>query len=404
MANKGFLSKIMKNNTSETKPPAKWGLVLSGGGTKGAYEVGVWKAINELKIPIDGISGTSIGAINAALFIGSDQKTIEDLYRNIQIDDILPVGEEVDAQKNIFDPANLLAIAKEYIAQRGMDNAPLRNMMVQYVDVDKIYESPLDLGIVTYDIKSRSAVEVFKDDIPQDKLIEYLLASANFPIFKAQQVDGMQFMDGGLYDNMPFNILIERGYTHLIIVDVNGVGMTRRMENGENVYIKMIACSEDLGGTFEFNQKQIERNMLLGYLDTLKEFHKLFGNYYFFRRPAFNELMQCFDLETIDGLETAARLYGLKRLRIYSANEFLDHLEALHDQEARTLTGRESDIISRSDLGTARNMLRTGKGIAAYASKLAEQPNFKNNLITKTFPEEVKAATAINELKNFRRL
>ena len=48
----------------------KYGLVLSGGGGKGAYELGVWKALVEMKLDkyIEVISGTSIGAFNAALF------------------------------------------------------------------------------------------------------------------------------------------------------------------------------------------------------------------------------------------------------------------------------------------------------------------------------------------------
>ena len=66
-------------------------------------------------------------------------------------------------------------------------------------------------------------------------------------------MNNKQFMDGGLYDNMPFNPLIERRYTHLIVIDINGLGMTRKLENSERIYLKRIVCSEDLGGTFDFN-------------------------------------------------------------------------------------------------------------------------------------------------------
>lgn len=50
----------------------EFGLVLAGGGTKGAYEVGVWKALKELNISITAIAGTSIGALNAALILQDD--------------------------------------------------------------------------------------------------------------------------------------------------------------------------------------------------------------------------------------------------------------------------------------------------------------------------------------------
>ena len=50
----------------------EYGLVLAGGGTKGAYQVGVWKALKELKINIKGIAGASIGSLNGALFLQDD--------------------------------------------------------------------------------------------------------------------------------------------------------------------------------------------------------------------------------------------------------------------------------------------------------------------------------------------
>ena len=318
------MSKIFGNSE---KHPEKWGLVLSGGGTKGAYEVGVWKAICELKIPIRGIAGTSIGALNAAMFLCCDLKHIESIYRNINLTDVLPVSGGIDPTKDVFDPANLLAVTKDFFRQRGLDNAPLRRMLETHLDIQKIYASSLDLGIVTYNVPTREAFRLFKEDIEPGKLIDYLLASANFPIYKTQNVDGKQFWDGGLFDNMPFNLLIERGYTHLIVIDINGLGQTRKMENAEKVYLNMISGSEDLGGTFEFNPERIAHNIALGYLDTMKAFHRLFGNYFFFRRPAFNDLLTKFDLETIQGLEKAGKLYGMERLRIYRAEDFLTELE-----------------------------------------------------------------------------
>ena len=401
-----ILNKLIKKETGNSGPkrPEKWGLVLSGGGTKGAYEIGAWKAINELKIPVKGITGTSIGALNAGLFLSADMKTIEKIYRSVKITDVLPVGSSINPHKNVFDPSNLLAITKQYFRDRGLDNTPLRALLDRNINVEKIYESKLDLGIVTFDIKSRVAFQIFKEDIPKEKLNDYLLASANFPIFKAQQVDGKQFMDGGLYDNMPFNPLVERGYTHLIVIDINGIGMTRKLEKADRIYVKMIGASEDLGGTFEFNPERIDRNIKLGYLDTLKAFHKLFGSYYFFRRPAFNDLMQRFDLETINGLETAAKLYGLDRYRVYTADDFLDRLEAIHDEKAMAADKNAKAILNRSDMVSFRKLVQSGSAIAVYAAMLEEKPTYHNSLIDKTWPEIARAADAIDELKNYRLL
>ena len=406
MPKRSLLTDLIKNHnplSNENNRPEKWGLVLSGGGTKGAYEIGAWRAIRELRIPIRGIAGTSIGALNAALFLGCDLKKIENIYRNIQLSDVIPVSSKIDPNKNVFDRANLLAITKEYLAQRGLTNAPLRGMLEKHLNVDRVYESPLDLGIVTFDVSRREPLQIFKEDIEKDKLIDYLLASANFPIFKTQNLNGKRFVDGGLYDNVPFNLLIERGYTHLIVIDINGIGMTRKVEHADKIYLKVVTCSEALGGTFEFNKERISRNMTLGYLDTLKAFHKLFGSYYFFRRPAFNDLLLNFDLDTIWGLETAARLYNIDRLCIYKAEDFLyalgtRHLEMEQKYAQTVKSGRFS-----GELLEFRKAVSSGFGIPALVSYFTEQPVSRNGAFSKAYPDLSDAAKAIIALKNHQK-
>lgn len=397
------LNKFLKNEQTN-KPAAKWGLVLSGGGTKGAYEIGAWKAIRELRIPIRGITGTSIGALNAAMFLCCDLKKIENIYRNIRLSDVLPVEGKIDPNKNIFDPVNLLSLAREYLLQKGLDNRPLRNMLNTHLDIDKIYASDLDLGIVTYNIKSREAFALFKEDIERDKLIDYLLASANFPIYKAQIVNNRQFMDGGLYDNMPFNPLIERRYTHLIVIDINGIGMTRKLENSDKVYLKMVSCSEDLGGTFEFNKDRIERNMKLGYLDTMKAFHRLFGSYYFFRRAAFNDLLVKFDLDTIWGLETAAKIYNIDRYRIYKADEFLVEIEKRHAEAEQKYFLSSAAALRGVDRSDLRRSFAADVSVPSLVQSFTDQPSLRGGPLAKAFPDLANAAMAIIALRNYRKL
>ena len=402
MGEKKFWDYLLNRSKSSEKD-VKWGLVLSGGGTKGAYEVGAWRAIRELGIPIRGIAGTSIGALNAALFLCCEPEEIEEIYRTIKLSDILPLSGNIDPEKNVFDPSNLLAIAKEFIIKRGLTNAPLRKTMELHLDIEKIYASPLDLGVVTFDIQAREPMRIFKEDIEKNKLIDYLLASANFPIYKTQNVDGKHFLDGGLYDNMPFNLLIERGYTHLIVIDIEGMGETQKAEQAGSFYMKMITCSEDLGGTFEFNRERINNNIKLGYLDTLKAFHELFGNYYFFRRPEFTDLLLNFDLETISGLETAARAYGIPRYQICKAEDFLKELEKRYDEADRQFKESFPNRERRPDLLEFRRLLNSGSIIPAVADMLMKQPGSRK-AIAKKFPEAESAARALIELKNFRKL
>ena len=124
----------------------EYGLVLAGGGTKGAYQVGVWKALQELKINIKAISGTSIGALNGALFLQNDFNSIVKMYEKIKIENIMKV-EGVDENKNIFDLSNIFNLAANYRKQKGIDNTPLREMIKQHIDMEKLYNSHIDFGL-----------------------------------------------------------------------------------------------------------------------------------------------------------------------------------------------------------------------------------------------------------------
>ena len=61
----------------------KVGIVLSGGGARGSYQIGVWKALNKLKIKYDIVTGTSVGALNGLLFVQKDYKKAYKIWKNI---------------------------------------------------------------------------------------------------------------------------------------------------------------------------------------------------------------------------------------------------------------------------------------------------------------------------------
>ena len=81
----------------------EYALVLQGGGTKGAYQVGVWKALKELGINVKAISGASIGSLNGALILQDNINQMIDLYENIEIKDIMEISEKIDSRKNLFN-------------------------------------------------------------------------------------------------------------------------------------------------------------------------------------------------------------------------------------------------------------------------------------------------------------
>ena len=150
----------------------EYGLVLAGGGTKGAYQVGVWKALKELNINVKGIVGASIGSLNGALFLQDDFKMVEDMYENIKLGNIMNV-DGMNENKNIFSLSNIFNLAADYTKQKGIDNTPLRNMIRKYINMDKIYNSNIDFGLVTFSVKNRQPLQVFKNEIPKEEYVDF---------------------------------------------------------------------------------------------------------------------------------------------------------------------------------------------------------------------------------------
>ena len=133
----------------------EYGLVLAGGGTKGAYQIGVWKALQELGIKIKAIAGASIGSINGAFILQDNIEKIEELYKNLKITDVMKVNKDIDTNKNIFNISNLVKLTADIAEQKGIENKPLRDLLTEYIDFDKIYDSEIDFGMVTYSVKEQ---------------------------------------------------------------------------------------------------------------------------------------------------------------------------------------------------------------------------------------------------------
>lgn len=265
-----------------------YGLVLEGGGARGAYHVGVYKAILEEGIEIGGITGTSIGAINGAMIVQGDFQTCYELWQNLSYSMLIDDSEyEIEKLKEFkFEKEELLVLAnylRTLIADRGLDIKPLKRMLDTYIDEDKIRNSHLDFGVVTVNLTDLKSIEIFKEDIPPGELKNYLLASSYLPVFATEKIGGKRYLDGAFYDNLPFNMLKEKGYDNQIIVRTHAAGIVRRVDV-DNINAIIISPSEDIGKTYTLDAKQSQKNLELGYYDGLRVFRKLKGNRYYIER------------------------------------------------------------------------------------------------------------------------
>ena len=383
------------------KDEKEYGLVLAGGGTRGAYQVGAWKALQELNIKIKGIVGASIGALNGALFLQNDYAMVSKMYETIKINNVMKISG-VDGNKNIFDLSNIFNLASNYRKQNGIDNTPLRKMIEKYIDMDKLYNSPIDFGLVTYSVKSRQPLQKFKNEIAKEEMVNYLLASSCFPIFKPQIINNEEYYDGGLYDSAPTNMLIDKGYKNIILVDIAGVGLSRKLSTNKGIYLKIIRPSEDLGGTFDFNHTRIVNNIKLGYLDTMRAFNKLQGHIYYFKNEEFQKMLEVFNLETIYGLEYAAQIYNMYKYREYTFEEFINELYKRHRDAERRYNRIKNDNNILKIGKQLKILFDKGLGICIVNDLYMDRPSSKLSNYLLNFVKDYRlAAKSLIELKNY---
>lgn len=266
-------------------------LVLSGGGSRGAYQVGVWQALRELDFPIDIVTGTSVGALNAAMIAAGDFENTRTLWMNMKTDMIFDVS--IDENLSTKQKTNLMIrqFLHDYAAKGGMDSHPLKKLLDQYCDEQKIRESPMDCGFVCVDKNSMKPSEIYKEDIEEGMLNEYLVASSSlYPAIQSHKIGEKQYIDGGYYDNLPVELATKKGADFVLAVDLEAMGMVRKdtLKNAKTLIRQR--CYWDLGPILVFDREQIARNMRLGYLDTMKIFRVFDGIAYTFIRnevPAF---------------------------------------------------------------------------------------------------------------------
>lgn len=263
------------------------GVVLEGGGAKGAYHIGAYKAILENEFDIGAIVGTSVGAINGAMIAQGDFDKAYELWKNVNYTDIIKANEEEinrlkELRLNKEDLSVLLKKLREIIQDGGFDITPLKNLLDQYIDEDKIRKSNMDYGLVTVNISDLKPLKLFKEDIPPGELKNYILASCYLPVFKKERINGKLFLDGGYYNNLPFDMLVERGYSDMIIIRTNALGIARKVPD-DKYNILTISPSENIGNSFTYEKDIAVSNMKLGYFDAIKEIKGLKGNKYYFK-------------------------------------------------------------------------------------------------------------------------
>ena len=340
-----------------------YAIALEGGGAKGAYEVGVWQALEEAGIKYNAVSGTSVGALNGAMMVMRDLEGAVRAWKDIRLSDVIDL--EGDQEENLHKVLNgevdlrdiqeLIPQALDIIRNRGLDVAPLRAWVHEVADEKKIKESDVEFFVSTVSLTDKKGLEVKVNDLPEDEICDMLLASAYHPSFRLEKLGGKYYADGGFVDTLPLHVLVENGYKDIIAVRIPGHGIERRFRIPEDVNITLISTNSDLGGVLNFDAEQSRRDMLIGYLDAKRVLYGLYGEkYYIERTMSDREALR----QLIDRADEGANLRRLcerelprvaRRLNV-SGGDYYELFIAVLELEAETLGVENKRILKDTEL------------------------------------------------------
>lgn len=177
----------------------KVALVLCGGGSRGAVEIGFYRALVEMGVPIDLIVGSSIGALNGAFIAaGVSVNEIYELWRSVSFRDIFGL--------------NWRALLNPRKADSIYDNRKLRRFLERHLPARRFEDLRMPLTIVATDLETGECVRLEQGD-----LIEAVLASVAVPgLLPPVRIEGRRLFDGGIANNLPFDVAVEKDATVIL--------------------------------------------------------------------------------------------------------------------------------------------------------------------------------------------
>lgn len=207
------------------------GLVLSGGGARGAAHVGVLKVLDEMRVPIDAIAGTSMGAVVGGLYAaGHSGEEIDRLIRSLNWQDAFqdrPPREELGFRRKQDDRNFLVRYAlgvtdRGFVLPRGLIQGQkleqvLRRATIGVAEIQDFDELPTPFRALATDLETGEPVLMGSGD-----LVSAMRASMSAPgVFAPVQRDERLLVDGGLVENLPIEAARSMDVDVLIVVDVS---------------------------------------------------------------------------------------------------------------------------------------------------------------------------------------
>lgn len=283
----------------------KIGLVLAGGGGRGAYHIGVWKALRETSLDryVSAISGTSVGGLNAALFLQGDLEKAVQVWENISVEKILTPrhGFENKMRHSKYEPKKyhgiylhirdgLIEIIRNNLDMSVFDNSSKNCYMTcrrtqNEKDMDsymQMFTKPDRTKACKRYVNGEAVYFNMREYAPEERE-KILLATSAIPfVFPKEKIDGHYYMDGGSADNLPVEPLYRLEKCEMIVVihlTTNEQLLRIKKEDFPQAVILEIRPKEEQGGFFagilDFTAEGAKRRMQQGYDDTIEMFRNI---------------------------------------------------------------------------------------------------------------------------------
>lgn len=267
----------------------KVGLVLSGGGGKGAYELGVWKAIKELGIDkyITAVSGASIGAMNAMLFAQGDYEGALKMWDEVTLEKLLPINNKELIKKGVtlaIGSKTLDTVRKhmpKLLEQGDVPRDGAIEMIMKYLNFEKLSSSGINCYVSCTEITEFKA-EYFKiNDYDEETARDMILASSSLPmIYESAEILGKKYLDGGLVDNTPIKPLYDENCDIIIAVLLSKEAKIERNLFPNAKIISIIPSeieSRVLEGLLNLDEEAKDKRIETGYEDTKNLLEPIFA-------------------------------------------------------------------------------------------------------------------------------
>lgn len=257
-----------------------YGLVLEGGGAKGSYQIGAYLALSEMGFNFDAVAGTSIGAINGAFIASGEINKCIYMWENLSLHNFFAEDSHYKLP-NLSDDLDMISKIKEYrklMSQGTIPSAPLKHLIYDSLSEEKIRNSKMRYGLATVNVTDRKFEMLFAEEIKEGELLDYIIGSAYTPFFKVEPLHGKYFLDGGFFNNIPFEMVENLGMRAVII-------RANPKDRHDNSFPKdsiVIEPKKELNSVLNFDTERAKYLMKLGYYDAFKAVKELPGRDYYF--------------------------------------------------------------------------------------------------------------------------